>query len=326
MRWRVPVVLLALALGAWPAVPSASAEAEPDFVSVNQRGVVAVQQDGGAFVWTADLFSLNTMERIGTFTDRATCATGAPSSCLIYDITTTYRVPGGEVTSRGQWSVASDSTRSGFFFTASRPEHDTIVSGTGRFGGRTGRVSGWGVLDLRRFPERIGVDSRTFIHFGPDDADVLGRRDLILDHEVPGAEHFQAELFRSDGVNHSTEPGQYVIHTKVFSPADGSQIGTVVDRFTCGSGPPPCQVLDGTAELTYPDGVVTAHFEVPYAPDPARPGFYLFGSRPTTNNIVSATGAYAGRTGRFSVSGSVDMRQFPSPIPYEGVGLVEFDN
>ena len=325
MRWRAPVALLALALGMLPAVPPAAAEAEPDFISVFQRGAVAVQRDGPAFVWTADLFSLNTGEQIGTYTDRATCATGAPSSCLIYDITSTYRVPGGEITSRGQWSLASDSTRSGFFMTASRPAHDTLVAGTGRFTGRSGRVTGWGILDLRRFPDQIGIDSRTFIRFGSGDA-VLGNRELILDREVPGAEHFQAELFRSDGVNHATEPGQYQVHTKVFSPADGSQIGAVVDRFTCGSGPPPCQVLEGTATITYPEGSVTGHFVIPYAPDPARPGFYLFGSRPTEDNIVEATGAYAGRTGRFSVSGSVDMRRFPSPIPYEGVGVVVFND
>ena len=326
MRWRAPVALLALALGTLPAVPPAAAEAEPDFISVFQRGAVAVERDDAAFVWTADLLSLNTGEKIGTYTDRATCATGAPSSCLIYDITTTYRVPGGEITSRGQWSVAPDSTRSGFFFTASQPARETIISGTGRFGGRQGRVIGWGILDLRQFPDRVGVDSRTFIRFGPSDADVLGQRELILDREVPGAEHFQAELFRTDGVNHSTEPGQYLIHTLVFSPADGSQIGTVVDRFTCGSGPPPCQVLEGTATITYPEGSVTGHFVVPYAPDPARPGFYLFGGRPTEDNLVEATGVYAGRTGKFSVSGSVDMRRFPSPIPYEGVGLVAFND
>jgi hypothetical protein len=50
------------------------------------------------------------------------------------------------------------------------------------------------------------------------------------------------------------------------------------------------------------------------------------GTRPTEDNIVSATGAYAGRTGRFSVSGSVDMRRFPSPIPYEGVGVLVFND
>ncbi len=62
------------------------------------------------------------------------------------------------------------------------------------------------------------------------------------------------------------------------------------------------------------------------APDPLRPGFWLFGTRTTENNIVSATGAYAGRTGHLSVSGTVDMRNFPSPISYEGVGVLVFND
>ena len=114
MRWRAPLALLVLALGTLPAVPPAAAEPEPDFIAVNARGAVPVEHDGGTFVWTADLFSLTTFEKIGTFTDRATCSTSAPPPCLIYDITTTYRVPGGEVTSRGLWSLAPDSTRPGF--------------------------------------------------------------------------------------------------------------------------------------------------------------------------------------------------------------------
>jgi len=62
---------------------------------VNPQGSVAVERDGEAFVWTADLFSLTTLDKIGTFTDRATCATSTPPPCVVYDITTTYRVPGG---------------------------------------------------------------------------------------------------------------------------------------------------------------------------------------------------------------------------------------
>lgn len=326
MRWRVPVAVLALVFAALPGIAPAAAEDEADFISVNQRGTVPVEHDGDAFVWTADLYSLNTFDKIGTFTDQATCSTSAPPPCLVYDVTTTYRVPGGEVTNRGLWSLAPDSTKKGFFFGATRPHTDTIVSGAGRFTGRTGRVIGWGVVDMSQFPERIGIDHRTFIRFDPTDDGVLGRRELIVGHEVPGAEHFQAELFSTPGINKSTEPGQFLIDNTVFSPADGTQIGTVVDRFSCGNGPLPCQVLEGTATITYPEGSVTVVFAIPYAPDPARPGFYLFGSRPTENNIVAASGAFAGRSGRFSVSGSVDMRRFPSPIPYEGVGLVVFDD
>ena len=53
---------------------------------------------------------------------------------------------------------------------------------------------------------------------------------------------------------------------------------------------------------------------------------FLFGARPTENNIVSASGPYAGRTGRLSVSGTVDMRGAPSTVPYDGVGVLVFND
>lgn len=325
-RLSVLITLVALALAGPPVISPAAADSEPDFISVNPRGSVPVEHDGDAFVWTADLFSLTTLDKIGTFTDRATCSTTALPPCLVYDVTTTYRVPGGEIVSRGQWSLAPDPTQPGFAFAGTRPERDTIVSGTGRFQGRTGRVSGWGIVDLRQFPNRIGVDTREFIRFAPADAGVLGSRELIVPHEPPGADRFQTELFSSKGVNESKDPTRFMINTPLLSLSDGSQIGTVTDYFTCAAGPPPCLVLDVMPVLQYPDGVVTVRTEVPIAPDPARPGFWLFGTRTTKNNIVSATGAYAGRTGHLSVSGTVDMRNFPSPIPYEGVGVLVFND
>ena len=325
-RLGVAIGVAFLAMVGSPLIQGAAAEPDPDFISLNPRGSAAVEHDGDAMVWTMDLFSLTTLEKIGTFTDRAVCSTTAPPPCLVYDVTTTYRVPGGEIVSRGNWSVTSDPTRAGFAFIGSRPEDDTIVSATGRFHGRTGREAGWGIADMRQFPNRIGLDVRTLIRFAPTDAEVLGSRELIVPHEPPGADRFQAELFRSKGVNESKDPTQFVINTPLLSLSDGTQIGKVTDHFTCAPGPPPCLVLDVTPVLQYPDGVVTVHTQVPIAPDPGRPGFWLFGTRPTENNIVSATGAYAGRTGHLSVSGTVDMRHFPSPIPYEGVGLLEFDD
>ena len=325
-RLGVLIAAIAVALAGPPAISRAASEPEPDFISVNPRGSVAVEHDGDAFVWTADLFSLTTLEKIGTFTDRATCATSTPPPCLVYDVTTTYRVPGGEVVSRGLWGVAPDPTRAGFAFNGSRPEGNTIVSGTGRFQGRTGRVSGWGILDLRQFPNRIGIDVRSFIRFGPTDGSVLGSRELMVPSEPPGADRFQTELFLSKGVNESKDPTRFMINTPLLSLSDGSQIGTVTDYIACAAGPPPCMVLDVMPVLQYPDGVVTVRTEVPMAPDPLRPGFWLFGTRTTENNIVSATGAYAGRTGYLSVSGTVDMRNFPSPIPYEGVGVLVFND
>lgn len=324
-RRNILIAVMLVALGGLPGAGPADTETEPDFISLNLRAdSVPVEQDGDTFVYSYELFSLTTLEKVGTGTDRTTCSTSSPPPCLVYDITSTFRLPGGDVVSRNQWSIAPDSTRPGFYFAASLPQSDTILSATGRFQGRTGRVGGWDYADLGDFPAKISLDARVFVRFDPTDAGVLGTQELILGAEPPGAYPFQAELFRSEGVNKSEDPSRYEVDNKVFSLSDGSQIGTVVDRFTCG-GQLPCQVLEGTATITYPDGSVTAAFKLPFSPDPARPGFYLFGARPNEDNIVSATGAYAGRTGRFSASGSVDMRHFPSPVPYEGVGFLVFN-
>ena len=324
-RLSIPIAVLALLAGS-PATSRAAAEPEADFISLNPRSSVAVERDGEAFEWTGDLYSLTTLEKIGTHTDRASCVTRTPPPCVVYDITTTYRVPGGEVVSRAQWSAGPEPTKPGVWLIGSRPQSDTIVSGGGRFQGRTGRVSGWGLLDLRQFPDRIGVDVRAFIRFAPTDAGILGSRELMVPHEPPGADRFQTELFLSEGANESSEPARFVIKTPLLSLSDGSQIGTVTDSFTCAVGPPPCLVMELTPVLQYPDGMITVRTEVPMAPDPVRPGFFLFGARPTENNIVSATGAYAGRTGHLSVSGTVDMRKAPSTVPYEGVGVLVFND
>jgi hypothetical protein len=328
-RWRTRLAALVLIIGAWPLVsptiPSAGASPEADFVAVNPRGEsVPVEREGDTFVFSSDLFSLTTLAKIGTFTDRAKCSTSAPPPCAVYDVTSTFGLTDGEIVTHNQWSVTPDPTRPSVVFSASRPERDTIVSGTGRFAGRTGRMSGWGLVDLSQFPAKLSFDDRDFIRFDPTDAGVLGHRELVLAHRASGTDSFVTELFRSAGVNESKDPTRFVIHTPLLSLSDGSQLGTVTDTFTCAAGPPPCLVLDVTPVLQYPDGTVTVHTDVPLAPDPTRPGFYLFGTRPTRDNIVSATGAYTGRTGRLSVSGEVDLRRFPSPIPYEGVGVLIF--
>jgi len=324
MNRRALLVFL-LALGVLPAVSPAAAEPEPDFIAINPRGVVPVAMDGGAFVFTADLFSLTTGEKIGTFTDRGTCSTSAPPPCLVFDVVTTFRLPGGDVVNRAQVSAAPDPTRPGFAFVAFRPATDTIVSGTGRFAGRTGRVTGWGDADMRDFPRRIGLDVFTVIRFNPADSKVPGSRELFAGSGsgLPG--FFPAQHFRSEGVNESTDPTRFLFSTDVFSLSDGSLRATVKDEITCSAGPPPCVVLDVTTVIRYPDGEVTARSQVPLAPDPQRPGFAVFATRPTSDNIVSGTGAYAGRTGRFLVNGSVDMRSFPDPLPFEGLSRLVFN-
>ncbi len=325
MYRRTLVIVSLLALGAVPAVAPAAAEPEPDFIALNPRGVVPVEMVDGAFVVTADLFSLTTGDKIGTFTDRATCSTSAPPPCLVFDVTTTFRLPGGEILNRVQVSSSPDPTKPGFVFAAFRPATDTIVSGTGRYAGRTGRAVGWGIGDMRDFPRMIGLDIFTVIRFNPADGKVPGSRELFAGSGSGRPGFFPAQHFRSEGVNESTDPTRFRFRTEVFSLSDGALRATVKDDVTCSAGPPPCVVLDVTTVIRYPEGEVTAHSQVPLAPDPQRPGFALFATRPTSDNIVSATGAYAGRTGRFLLNGSVDMRSFPDPLPFEGLSRLVFN-
>jgi hypothetical protein len=228
--------------------------------------------------------------------------------------------------SRGQWSVVPDPARPGYAFIGTRPTSDTILSGTGPFAGRTGTVTGWGTGDMREFPRKIGVDVFTIIRFSPADTNVFGNRELFTGNEPAGPPRFfPAQHFRTKGVDESTDPGRFSFSVFVFSLSDGSPRANVTDDITCALGPPPCLVLDVITVIRYPEGEVTAHTQTPLVPDPQRPGFALFGTRPSSDNIVAATGAYAGRTGRFMYSGSIDMGKFPDPLPYEGISRLVFN-
>jgi hypothetical protein len=305
-------------------IPAAGADGtEPDFIAVNEHGASPVYQSDGAMTWTLDLISLTTGEKVGTLDDRATCSTSQPPPCAVLEVITTYHLPGGDVASRGQWSSSPDPARPGFYFTGSRPTSNTIVSATGRFAGRTGRVTGWGSVDNREFPAKIGLDVFTIIRFNPTGDEVLGRRELFAGQEPAGRPRFHTEyVHQREGVDESSDPTRFEYTTPLFSLSDGTLKGSVVDSMTCGTGPPPCLVFDVTTVLRYPDGEVTLRHEIPVAPDPGRPGFFHFGTRPSSNRIVSSTGAYAGRTGWLAFSGSVDMRRSPDPMPFEGIGML----
>src|SRR5438477_204268 len=70
----------------------------------------------------------------------------------VFDITTTYHLPGGDIVNQGRWSGMPDLSQPGFALTGTRADHDTIVSGTGGYSGARGRVNGWGVVDVHALP------------------------------------------------------------------------------------------------------------------------------------------------------------------------------
>lgn len=323
-RWAVLFVTLASLAPWWPPA-GATGEPFPDFIALNPRGTARnTSTDPAHLVFTVDLFSLASGEKVGTLTDDITCSAAAAPPCLVFDIVTTYRLPGGDIVNHGYWSGVPDPQRSGFILAGTRPDRDTIVSGTGRFEGRTGRATGWGTVDGRRLPDELGYDMFTVIRLDPADAGVVGSSELLgRSGNPPG---FRAQHFRSDGSDGSPDPAHIVATAELLSLAVGTTAGTAIDDISCStSGAAPCPVLDVLTVFRFPDGEITARSAVSVVPDPQRPGFGLVGTRPERDTIVSGTGAYAGRTGRLRLSGSVDLRRFPAEVPYEGISVISFD-
>jgi hypothetical protein len=320
---RAWAVLLVVVFGL-PA-PAGAGSDVPDFVAVNPRGVAHNEStDPTHLVFTVDMFSLPGGERVGTLTDVITCSAARPPPCLVFDIVTTYRLPGGDIVSHGYWTGVPDPQRPGFLLAGTRAATDTIVSGTGRFAGAKGRVNGWGSVDARKLPHELGYDMFTVIHLRPGDDAVLGSSEATAAAAAPPA-GFITQYFRSDGVNRSSVPSHLLFDTGLFSLATAQPSGTATDLIACAlTTPPPCLVLDVLTTFTYPRGQITARSRVSVVPDPQRPGFGLVGTRPEKDTIKSATGDFAGRRGRLLISGAVDLRGFPAKMPFEGLSLIRF--
>jgi hypothetical protein len=315
---------LVMAAALAPALPVVAAEPVPDFVAVNPRGSGQNESnDPSRLKYTADLFSLTTGKIVGTFTDVITCSASATPPCSAFDVVTTYRLPGGDIVNRGDWSAAPDPQRPGFMVIGTRPATDTIVDATGRFAGRAGRVNGWGSLDARDFPFRLGYDVFTVIQLVPGRETVVGSVEALSDGSPQSG--FISQHFRSNGVNEATEPGRLTATAELLSLTSGRRHGTAVDDATCSSSSVPCLVFDVVTVFHYPRGEITVRSQLSAVPDPQREGFMLVNTRPAENTITATTGEFAGRTGRLLVSGSIDMREFPAKAPYEGVSVIRFD-
>jgi hypothetical protein len=327
---RAWLVLVAVLLGLpAPAAAAGSAAPEPDFIALNPRGVGHNEStDPTHLVFTVDMYSLPTGERVGSLTDVITCSAAAPPPCLVFDIVTIYRLPGGDIVNHGYWSGVPDPQRPGFMLAGTRPAADTITSGTGRFAGARGRVNGWGSIDARKLPGELAYDMFTVIHLRPGEGDVLGRSEVFSVSSPAAAPEpgggFIAQYFKSYGANHSSTPGSLLVDTSLFSLSTGALWGTAVDEVTCSTTVPPCLVLNVLTTFRYPGGTLAARSTVSLVPDPQRPGFALVGTRPERNTLTSASGDFAGRTGRLLLSGTVDLRRFPARAPFEGVSLIRF--
>jgi hypothetical protein len=167
----LPVALLAVMAGALVLPAAAPAGDVPafkhgDFMALNSRGTAPnTSTDSMRQVYEFDLYSLATGEKIGTAVDDIFCSTTTPPPCQVFDSKTTFKLPDGEFTNHAQVSVVFDPQRPGWVLVASLPSSKGIISGTGAYQGRTGKVILTGVNDATSYPAELGVDDRWVIQF-----------------------------------------------------------------------------------------------------------------------------------------------------------------
>lgn len=149
------VVALIAGLGLADVVPRAVAAVAPPAAATAGGGsggeVIAIRfagrlpnesNDPGRIVFTGEMLSLGTGEKLGTMTHDVAvpCSFKDPASGCAGDVVNTFRfTDGSTVVSRAQESFAPDPRAPGFFLVGIHPTGDSI-EGTGRFSGRTGRA------------------------------------------------------------------------------------------------------------------------------------------------------------------------------------------
>ena len=140
--------------------------ARPGVLALNLRGLGRRQQSAhDRFVYTTDLYSMTTGERVGTGTHDI-AFTAHP---LVLDHYITFRLPEGEITSHQPESIGPDPQRRGAFLIGIHPEGNTLMAdrGTGAYAGRTGRVVMAGYHDAPKFPEEATFNDFYLIELDP---------------------------------------------------------------------------------------------------------------------------------------------------------------
>lgn len=129
---------------------------------------------------------------------------------------------------------------------------------------------------------------------------------------------------RGTAQNELTDPSRVRYTFPLYSLTTGERIGTGIDDATCiTSTPPPCAVVDDIATFHLPQGNIVSHALVAVSPNSLRPGFILVGSRPASDTITQATGAFAGMTGKVRLSGGDDVRNFPGTLVQDDFWVIE---
>lgn len=111
----------------------------------------------------------------------------------------------------------------------------------------------------------------------------------------------------------------------MYELATGNVIGTIVDDI---KSPVPGFLFDVTTYFKFNDGQnseLVSHGLVSSAPDVQKPGWIIVGNRPTGPSIISATGAFAGRTGLIRLSGVNDLTKFPDEVYQDDFWVIELN-
>lgn len=161
---------------------------------------------------------------------------------------------------------------------------------------------------------------------GPRVSD-LGHVRLVADTKT-AFEQGDTMAFRVAGrlPRESPEPSRSVFNGDLMSLATGDTVGSFTWDLTCHHAVGvPCIVYEVTNTFRLPQGSLVARTHATAAPDAGHPGYFLIGVHPDANNIVEATGAFAGRSGRAHQSGRHDGRDLPGFVTFDDFWLIELD-
>jgi hypothetical protein len=145
---------------------------------------------------------------------------------------------------------------------------------------------------------------------------------------IPAADAATAALgnrlalnFRGTGNLEPAERGRFQWSTDLYSLITGERVGTGNNNTSM-----TVPIEDHVMTFHLPDGDLVTHSKESVMPDPQHPGFAVVGIH-QDNNIVSerGTGAFAGRTGKATMSGWVDGNKLPTRATFNNFYLIELD-
>ncbi|MDQ3946984.1 MAG: hypothetical protein M3357_17870 [Actinomycetota bacterium] len=159
-----PVVDVRPGAPAEAAVPSSSLElftvqaneagAAVDYMPVNSKGRSKPEMKDDRTILTFPMIELATGKVIGTIVDDIK----APIPGILFDVTTYFKFPDGELVNHMLVSSAPDVQRPGWIIVGNRPDSNSIVKASGVFQGRTGKIRLSGTNDLTKFPNEVYQD------------------------------------------------------------------------------------------------------------------------------------------------------------------------